>query len=78
MARPRKIADDANLQDVNTSELSEDMTGAEEKTIKVYSPVACKVTRDNQEVVAIFVGVNEVPPDVAAHWWAVAHGVKAV
>ena len=76
MTRPRKEIVNPSSESVNNPEVT--AVADEQHTVKVYAPVAVNVMLTGGVVVKLVVGVNEVTPEVAEHWYAVANGVKVV
>ena len=76
MARLRKSIVNTDSETVNNPEVTD--VAEEQQSVKVYSPIKLKVMRQDHTVCDLSVGINEVPADVADHWYAVAHGVKRV
>ncbi len=86
MARPRKIIEDSKILNDGAIDSSESVKDQEVTVedgrishfVKVHAPVRCNVRRQSGEVVSLIEGINEVPEDVADHWYAAAHGVVRV
>ena len=76
MARPRKSIVNPDSESVNNTEVT--VVADEQQTVKVYAPVAVNVMLTGGVVAKLVVGVNEVAPEVADHWYAVANGVRPV
>lgn len=76
MARPRKVIVNPDSESVNNPEVTD--VADDQQIVKVYAPVAINLMLTGGVVVRLVVGVNEVAPEVADHWYAVANGVRPV